>query len=126
MFIDRYVLLGNHRDAWTFGALDPSSGTASMIEVVRALGQIKKDKGVYPCKQIDLFHFQFNFLLVCADWRPRRTMVFCSWGAEEYGLIGSYEWTQQFAKVLSQRAVAYLNVDVAVGGKGKAKQNCIK
>lgn len=43
-------------------------------------------------------------------------MVFCSWGAEEFGLIGSYEWTQQFAKVLSQRAVAYLNVDVAVGG----------
>lgn len=91
---DRYVLLGNHRDAWTFGALDPSSGTASMIEVVRALGHIKKNN----------------------NWRPRRTMVFCSWGAEEFGLIGSYEWTQQFAKVLSQRAVAYLNVDVAVGG----------
>lgn len=60
---------------------------------------------------------------MCAEWRPRRTMVFCSWGAEEYGLIGSYEWTQQFAKVLSQRAVAYLNVDVAVGGKKNALQN---
>ncbi len=43
--LDRYVLLGNHRDAWTYGALDPSSGTASMIEVVRALGKIKADKG---------------------------------------------------------------------------------
>ena len=43
-------------------------------------------------------------------------MVFCSWGAEEYGLIGSYEWTEQHAKALSQRAVAYLNLDVAVGG----------
>lgn len=44
-------------------------------------------------------------------------MVFCSWGAEEFGLIGSTEWTQQFSKVLSQRSVAYLNVDIAVGGK---------
>lgn len=118
--------MGNHRDAWTFGALDPSSGTASMIEVVRALGKIKENKGMYyPCyKNVDFF--KFNFLLVCVGWRPRRTMVFCSWGAEEYGLIGSYEWTQQFAKVLSQRAVAYLNVDVAVGGKEeKANTNFI-
>jgi hypothetical protein len=109
--------LGNHRDAWTFGALDPSSGTASMIEVVRALGEIKKNKGTYYTCYKNVDFFKFNFLLVCVEWRPRRTMVFCSWGAEEYGLIGSYEWTQQFAKVLSQRAVAYLNVDVAVGGK---------
>ncbi len=43
-------------------------------------------------------------------------MVFCSWGAEEYGLIGSFEWTEQFGKALSQRAVAYLNTDVAIGG----------
>lgn len=42
--------------------------------------------------------------------------MFCSWGAEEYGLIGSYEWVEQHAKVLSQRAVAYLNVDIAVEG----------
>ncbi len=50
------------------------------------------------------------------DWRPRRSLVFCSWGAEEYALIGSYEWVEQHAKVLSQRAVAYLNVDIAVAG----------
>ena len=43
-------------------------------------------------------------------------MIFCSWGAEEYGLIGSYEWAEENAKVLSQRAVAYLNVDTAVAG----------
>lgn len=48
-------------------------------------------------------------------------MVFCSWGAEEYGLIGSFEWTQQFAKVLGQRAVAYLNVDTAVGGEDQLR-----
>lgn len=91
---DRYVLLGNHRDAWTFGALDPSSGTASMIEIARVFGNIKREQ----------------------NWRPRRTIVFCSWGAHEYGLVGSYEWTQQHAKVLNQRAVAYLNVDTAVSG----------
>jgi len=86
--------LGNHRDSWTFGALDPSSGTASLVEIVRAFGKLKTDR----------------------NWRPRRTLVFCSWGAEEYGLIGSTEWMEQHFKVLSQRAVAYLNVDVAVGG----------
>ncbi|XP_046656100.1 N-acetylated-alpha-linked acidic dipeptidase 2-like [Daphnia pulicaria] len=91
---DRYVLLGNHRDAWTFGALDPSSGTASMIEIARVFGKMKRDQ----------------------NWRPRRTIVFCSWGAHEYGLVGSYEWTQQHATVLGQRAVAYLNVDTAVSG----------
>lgn len=64
-----------------------------------------------------VYYFQPINFTTFADWRPRRTMVFCSWGAEEYGLIGSNEWTQQFAKVLSQRAVAYLNVDVAVGGQ---------
>ena len=51
------------------------------------------------------------------DWRPRRSLIFCSWGAEEYGLIGSYEWVEEHAKVLSQRAVAYLNVDIAVEGE---------
>lgn len=53
---------------------------------------------------------------IMTDWRPRRTLVFCSWGAEEYGLIGSYEWVEQHAKVLGQRAIAYLNVDIAVEG----------
>ena len=42
--LDRYVLLGNHRDAWTFGALDPSSGTASMIEIARVFGKLKREQ----------------------------------------------------------------------------------
>jgi hypothetical protein len=50
-------------------------------------------------------------------WRPRRSIVFCSWGAEEYGLIASTEWVEEFQKILSHRAIAYLNVDVAVDGK---------
>ncbi|KAK3598383.1 hypothetical protein CHS0354_034557 [Potamilus streckersoni] len=91
---DRYVILGNHRDAWVFGAIDPSSGTAVMMEIARAMGQIKKTK----------------------NWRPRRSILFCSWGAEEYGLIGSTEWIEQYAKSLGARVVGYLNVDNAVKG----------
>ncbi|KAJ8047818.1 Glutamate carboxypeptidase 2 [Holothuria leucospilota] len=90
---DRYVIIGNHRDAWAFGAIDPSSGTASMMEIARAFGQLKKD-----------------------GWRPRRSIMFGSWGAEEYGLIGSNEWVEEFSKNLDNRAVAYLNLDIAVSG----------
>ena len=90
---DRYVLMGNHRDAWVFGAVDPSSGTAVMMELSRAVAQMVK-----------------------SGWRPRRSIIFCSWGAEEFGLIGSREWVEQYDKILSDRAVAYLNVDIAVQG----------
>nr|CAB3246729.1 putative N-acetylated-alpha-linked acidic dipeptidase [Phallusia mammillata] len=93
---DRYVLLGNHRDAWTFGGLDPSSGTAVMLEVARAMSMHVKN----------------------GKWRPRRTIVFCSWGAEEYGLIGSTEWVEQMEKMLFLRAVSYFNIDIAVQGTG--------
>lgn len=90
---DRYVLIGNHRDAWLFGAVDPSSGTACLAEISRVVGK-----------------------LLSSGWRPRRTLKFCSWGAEEFGLIGSVEWVEQYVKILMDRAVAYLNTDVAVGG----------
>ena len=82
VFLDRYVLLGNHRDAWVFGAIDPTSGTAVMLELARAFGVMLKQ-----------------------GWKPRRTIMFCSWGAEEYGLIGSSEWVEvyvfQFCKLLN-------------------------
>ncbi|XP_070538242.1 putative N-acetylated-alpha-linked acidic dipeptidase [Ptychodera flava] len=90
---DRYVLLGNHRDAWIFGAIDPSSGTASIMEVTRVFGQMVKD-----------------------GWRPRRTLVFCTWGAEEYGLIGSNEWVEENMKSFIPRGVAYINVDAPLQG----------
>ena len=86
------VIVGNHRDAWVYGAVDPSSGTASMLEAVRGIG--------------DLVH---------QGWRPRRTIVFCSWDAEEEGLVGSTEWVEQQGRALDH-AVAYFNVDVAVSG----------
>jgi N-acetylated-alpha-linked acidic dipeptidase len=89
---DAWVIVGNHRDAWVYGAVDPSSGTAAMLEAVRGIGA-----------------------LLLQGWRPRRTVVFCSWDAEEEGLIGSTEWVEQQGRALD-RAVAYFNVDVAVSG----------
>uniref|UniRef100_M8AWH3 Putative glutamate carboxypeptidase 2 n=1 Tax=Aegilops tauschii TaxID=37682 RepID=M8AWH3_AEGTA len=90
---DRYVILGNHRDAWTFGAADPNSGTAAMIELAQRFSMLQKQ-----------------------GWRPRRTIIFCSWDAEEYGLTGSTEWVEENREMLSTRAVAYLNIDVSVVG----------
>jgi N-acetylated-alpha-linked acidic dipeptidase len=90
---DEWVLLGNHRDAWAFGGVDPSSGTASMMELTRSLGELKQ-RGI----------------------RPRRTIVVCSWDGEEYGLTGSTEWGEQFAGDLKKSLVAYLNVDSSVSG----------
>jgi N-acetylated-alpha-linked acidic dipeptidase len=90
---DRWVIMGNHRDAWTFGAVDPNSGTTAMLEAARGFGALLK-KG----------------------WKPRRTIVLCSWDGEEYGLLGSTEWAEDNAEELKQKAVAYLNMDSAVSG----------
>jgi N-acetylated-alpha-linked acidic dipeptidase len=90
---NEWIVLGNHRDAWVFGGVDPSSGTASMMELTRALGKLAK-QGV----------------------RPRRTIVVCSWDGEEVGLTGSTEWGEQFADELRSKAVAYINVDSSTSG----------
>jgi N-acetylated-alpha-linked acidic dipeptidase len=89
---DEWVVAGNHRDAWVYGAVDPNSGTAAMLEAVHGIGALLHE-----------------------GWRPKRTMIFCSWDAEEEGLIGSTEWVEQHAKAL-ESAVIYINVDVAVSG----------
>ena len=89
---DEWVVVGNHRDAWVYGAVDPSSGTAAMLEAVHGLGALTKQ-----------------------GWRPKRTIVIASWDAEEEGLIGSTEWVEQNAQAL-EHAVAYFNTDVAVAG----------
>ncbi|KAL2327310.1 hypothetical protein Fmac_020737 [Flemingia macrophylla] len=92
---DRYVLLGNHRDAWTYGAVDPNSGTAALLDIARRYSA--------------LLHF---------GWTPRRTIILCSWDAEEFGMIGSTEWVEKTLVNLGSKAVAYLNVDCAVQGQG--------
>ncbi|HLK31529.1 MAG TPA: M28 family metallopeptidase [Terriglobales bacterium] len=87
-----WVVAGNHRDAWVYGAVDPNSGTTALLEAARGLGE-----------------------LLHAGWKPKRTIVLGSWDGEEQGLIGSTEWAEQNARQLSD-AVAYFNVDVAVSG----------
>ena len=90
---DEWVVLGNHRDAWEFGAVDPSSGTTALLGVSHALGDLLR-----------------------AGVRPRRTLILCSWDAEEVALTGSTEWGEQFAEELRRKLVAYLNVDEGVSG----------
>jgi N-acetylated-alpha-linked acidic dipeptidase len=90
---DEWIVLGNHRDAWVFGGVDPSSGSASTMELTRSLGKLAKQ-----------------------GMRPRRTIVVCSWDGEEMGLTGSTEWGEQFADELRKKAVAYINVDSSTSG----------
>ncbi len=87
-----WVVAGNHRDAWVYGAVDPNSGTAAMLETVHGLGDLLKQ-----------------------GWKPKRRIVICSWDAEEEGLMGSTEWAEGHADHLAH-AVAYFNTDVGVSG----------
>ncbi|GAA5958034.1 hypothetical protein JCM3765_006238 [Sporobolomyces pararoseus] len=91
---DEIVVIGNHNDAWTFGAGDPNSGTTSMYETFKS----------------------FTHLINNQNWKPFRTILLCSWDAEEYGLIGSTEFGEDFLEFLRDRVVSYLNLDVSVSG----------
>jgi N-acetylated-alpha-linked acidic dipeptidase len=89
---NEWVVSGNHRDAWVYGAVDPNSGTAAMLESVHGIGELLK-----------------------SGWSPKRTLVYCSWDGEEEGLMGSTEWVEQHESELAN-SPAYFNVDVAVSG----------
>ncbi|KAH7319409.1 hypothetical protein BKA65DRAFT_514494 [Rhexocercosporidium sp. MPI-PUGE-AT-0058] len=92
---DEVIVIGNHRDAWIAGgAGDPNSGSAALNEVIRSFG-VALTKG----------------------WKPLRTIVFASWDGEEYGLIGSTEWVEEYLPWLNHANVAYVNVDVATTGQ---------
>ncbi|TKJ32160.1 glutamate carboxypeptidase [bacterium (candidate division B38) B3_B38] len=90
---EEMVIVGNHRDAWVYGAVDPSSGTASLLEVARALGKLRQE-GV----------------------RLRRSIILANWDAEEFTLTGSTEWGEEMVAELKKGGVAYLNVDSACSG----------
>lgn len=90
---DEWVVRGNHRDAWVFGASDPLSGNVAMLSEAKALGALAK-----------------------SGWRPARTIVYASWDAEEPGLIGSTEWAEAHAAELQKKAVIYVNTDT--NGRG--------
>ncbi|KAJ6141270.1 hypothetical protein N7470_010166 [Penicillium chermesinum] len=90
---DKVIIVGNHRDSWCLGSVDPGSGTAVFMEVVRAFGEL------------------LNY-----GWRPLRSIEFVSWDGEEYNLIGSTEYVEDHVETLRSNAYAYLNVDVGVAG----------
>jgi N-acetylated-alpha-linked acidic dipeptidase len=87
-FPNEWILYGNHHDAWVNGATDPVSGNAALLETARTLGEMVKQ-----------------------GWQPKRTIVFASWDAEEWGLIGSTEWAEKHADELRNKAVVYFNSD---------------
>jgi len=85
---DEWIIRGNHHDAWVNGAQDPVSGMGAVLEEARAFGALMKE-----------------------GWRPKRTIVYCAWDAEEQGLLGSTEWAEAHADELKQKAVLYINTD---------------
>jgi N-acetylated-alpha-linked acidic dipeptidase len=93
---DAWVIRGNHHDAWVNGAEDPTSGQVALLEEARAFGELLKQ-----------------------GWKPKRTLMYCSWDGEEPMLLGSTEWAEQHDKELQQHAVAYINSD----GNGRGYLN---
>ncbi len=88
------IVIGNHRDAWIVGgAADPNSGSAVLVELSKAFGK-----------------------LLAQGWRPKRNIVLASWDGEEYGLVGSTEWVEEYVPWLTETAVSYLNIDVGASG----------
>lgn len=87
-FPDQWIMRGNHHDAWVFGAADPVSGMVSLMEEARAIGELAK-----------------------TGWRPKRTIVYAGWDAEEPGLLGSTEWVEYHAAELRDKLAVYINTD---------------
>src|SRR5580658_10115021 len=85
---DEWIVRGNHRDGWVFGAWDPLSGHVAMLAEAKAIGELLK-----------------------SGWKPKRTLVYASWDGEEPGLLGSTEWAETHADELQHKAVLYLNSD---------------
>ncbi|HEY6418797.1 MAG TPA: transferrin receptor-like dimerization domain-containing protein [Candidatus Binataceae bacterium] len=85
---DQWVVRGNHHDGWVFGASDPLSGQVALLAEAKAFGGLVKQ-----------------------GWRPKRTIVYSSWDAEEPMLVGSTEWGEEHAGELKKKVVLYINSD---------------
>jgi N-acetylated-alpha-linked acidic dipeptidase len=85
---NEWIVRGNHRDGWVFGAWDPLSGQVAMLAEAKAIGELLK-----------------------SGWKPKRTLVYASWDGEEPGLLGSTEWAETHAEELQHKAVLYVNSD---------------
>jgi len=90
---DREVILGTHHDAWTFGGVDPGTGTAALVELARTLGALRR-----------------------GGWQPQRTITLAFWDAEEFGLIGSTEYAEDRLRALRDGAICYINTDLYMNG----------
>ena len=91
---DRRIMLGTHHDAWTFGGVDPGTGMTALLEVAKGLGALAKD-----------------------GWRPPRTIDLAFWDAEEFGLIGSTEYAEEFRSTLQEQLIVYINTDMYMTGR---------
>lgn len=85
---DQWIVRGNHHDGWVNGATDPISGMVALMEEARAISELAK-----------------------TGWKPKRTLIFCAWDAEEQGLLGSTEWVEAHQDELRKKAVVYINSD---------------
>jgi N-acetylated-alpha-linked acidic dipeptidase len=91
---DRRIMLGTHHDAWTFGGVDPGTGMAALLEVAQGIGALARD-----------------------GWRPSRTIDFAFWDAEEFGLVGSTEYAEDFRATLQEQLITYINTDMYMDGR---------
>lgn len=91
---DRWILLGTHHDAWSFGGMDPGTGLAPTFEIARGLAALAR-----------------------AGWRPERSIKFAFWDAEEFGLIGSTEYAEALQTELREKAIVYINTDLTMRGR---------
>lgn len=91
---ERSILFGTHHDAWTFGGVDPGTGTTALLEVARGLGQLAK-----------------------TGWKPSRTISFAFWDAEEFGLVGSTEYAEALKAQLQEQLIMYVNIDMYMAGR---------
>jgi N-acetylated-alpha-linked acidic dipeptidase len=90
---DEWIIIGGHRDAWCYGTEDNAAGCASSVAAAEAFAKLQKE-GI----------------------RPKRSVLFVTWDAEEWGLLGSTEWVEQLEKELGAKAIAYINQDECATG----------
>ena len=88
VYPDEWIMRGNHHDGWGHGASDPISGMVSLMEEARAIGELTK-----------------------TGWRPKRTLIYAGWDAEEPGLLGSTEWVEYNLNDIREKMVVYINTD---------------
>lgn len=91
---DRWIVLGTHHDAWSFGGMDPGTGLGPTFEVARGLAALAR-----------------------SGWTPERSIVFAFWDAEEFGLIGSTEYAEAMQAELREKAIVYINTDLSMRGR---------